>query len=396
MSVRSAVRRLALGRLISIAGNDASGIALGWALYAQTHSVQWLSLSLLIMIGGGSVLAPLGGRIGDLADRRRVMIACELAAAAVFATLVVVHTPAALLGATVIATLAGAAFGPASGAAVAHLAGSSELAWANGLMGTGSGLGRLAGRLGAGGLIALLGVGPVFALDALTFLASAALTASVRLPFGTAPGVLQDPRRSGLRELVRHPVLRPLAAAGCMSTFVTSFSMTAEVPLAVDLGTGAVGLGLLTAGWGAGMVAGSWCAGRVLHAGNEATGALAGRVAMAFGIGLTALASSLDEAVAAYVLGGLGGGFMGVATQSLIVRRAPEHLRARLLAAVEACRNAAFGGGVLLAGTVVTAFGPRLTYAVVGVGVLLGCAPLVALVGRLGGPRALRPAPAVA
>jgi hypothetical protein len=35
-------------------------------------------------------------------------------------------------------------------------------------------------------------------------------------------------------------------------------------------------------------------------------------------------------------------------------------------------------------------------YALVGAGVALGCVPLLALVSRLGGPRALRPAAAVA
>jgi hypothetical protein len=87
---------------------------------------------------------------------------------------------------------------------------------------------------------------------------------------------------------------------------------------------------------------------------------------------------------------------MGVASQSLILRRTPEHMRARMLAALDIVRNASFGIGVLLAGIVVAALGPRPVYALVGMGVLLGCLPLLALVRRLGGLRALRPAVAVA
>jgi hypothetical protein len=36
--------------------------------------------------------------------------------------------------------------------------------------------------------------------------------------------------------------------------------------------------------------------------------------------------------------------------------------------------------------------GPQLTFALVGVGVLVGLIPMVRLVNELGGPRSLRPA----
>jgi hypothetical protein len=61
-----------------------------------------------------------------------------------------------------------------------------------------------------------------------------------------------------------------------------------------------------------------------------------------------------------------------------------------MLAAVDACRNLAFGVGALSAGVVVTFAGPRLVYGLVGVGVLIGCVPIAALVRRLGGLRSLR------
>jgi MFS family permease len=393
MTSRSAVRRLAIGRLISIAGTDASAIALGWALYAQTGSAMWISFSLLLTIGGGAVLTPIGGWVADRVDRRRLMIGCEAVSALLFAALVFVHSPTALIAVSAVATASGAAFGPAAGAAVADLADSRDLAWANGILSTGGNAGRIGGRLAAGALISLIGVEAVFALDALTFAASALVTASVRLPFGGATSAARELGGGfGFRELLANPVLRLLTLSACVSTLVTAFSMTAEVPLATELGAGALGLGVLTAGWGVGMVLGSWHASRALDEGNEATAVLAGRAIMALGIGLTAFAPVLPVAAASYVLGGLGGGFMGVAAQSLILRRTPEHMRARMLAAVDACRNVAFALGALSAGIVVTLCGPRLVYGLVGLGVLAGCIPIAALVRRLGGPRALRPA----
>jgi MFS family permease len=395
----AAVRRLATSRFISMAGTDATGVAIGFTLYAQTHSPQWLSLSLLLTIGTGALLSPLGGRAGDLVDRRRLMICAELAAAAVFITLAVLHTPVALLALGMLASAIGTVFGPASGAAIAHVAGEQHLTWANGIIATGSNIGKTAGRLGAGAMIAAFGATSVFLLDATTFLISAALIASVHHGFSAkqtaatedeAVAVAAPVTQSGMRFMLGHPTLKLVTASAAISTFATAFTMTAEVPLVFDIGAGAIGLGALTACWGAGMVFGSWYGGRVLHRGNEATGVLAGRLAMAAGVGLVATAPGIHQMLLCYLLGGAGGGFMGVAAQSLIMRNAPDSMRARTLGAMEACRNVAFGVGVVGAGALVSLVGARPVYAVVGTVLALGTMPVAMLVMRLGGPRALR------
>ena len=397
-SPRAAVRRLALSRFVSMAGTDATGVAIGFALYAQTRSAAWLSLSLMLTVGAGALLAPLGGRAGDFVQRRRLMIGAELAAATVFVALALVHTPAALLALGVLATAIGTVFGPASGAAIAHVAGERELSWASGLVATGANVGKMAGRLVAGALIAILGVGSVFVLDAITFLLSAWLIASVRRAFsapltGPPPGEPEpEPRQGGLRALLENPTARPLVASACISTFATAFTMTAEVPLVFELGAGALGLGALTASWGAGMVAGSWWGGRTLHRGNEASGVLAGRLVMAAGVGLVAAAPSIGPALACYLLGGLGGGFMGVAANSMILRSVSDAERPRLLGVIESCRNTTFGLGVIGAGALVGLLGSQPVYAAVGIVMALGTIPVAAFVRRLGGFRALWPA----
>ncbi|MEA2429315.1 MAG: hypothetical protein QOF37_2943 [Thermoleophilaceae bacterium] len=398
----TAVTRLATSRFVSMAGTDASGVAIGFALYAQTHSAQWLSLSLMLTIGTSAVLSPIAGKAGDLLDRRRLMIGAEFVSAALFAGLALLHTPVALLALGLLASAIGTVFGPASGASIAHIAGEKHLAWANGLIATGTNVGKTAGRLGAGVLIAALGAASVFVLDAITFVVSAFLIRSVRKGFSgslhepAADGPQDAEQSGGLRVLLANHKIKLVAASACISTFATAFTMTAEVPLVFHLGAGAIGLGALTACWGGGMVLGSWYGGRVLHRDNEATGVLAGRLAMASGIGLVALAPALAPALACYLLGGLGGGFMGVAVQSLIMRNVPDRLRARTLGAMETCRNVAFGLGVAGAGVAVQLLGPREVYGLVGLVLVLGTLPVATLVFRLGGPRALRAAPAAA
>jgi MFS family permease len=394
-----------------MAGSDATAVAIGFAIYAQTQSAQWISFSMMATIGAGVLVSPFAGRLGDMVDRRRLMITAELVAAAIFIALALVHTPVALVSLGVLATIVGTIFGPASAAAIAHVAGEQHLTWANSVIATGANVGKTAGRLVAGALISVLGAASVFLLDAVTFLVSAWLIASVRRGFsgqltGPPPGEDGPPapsgperrreNKAGLRFLLRDRTLRPVVAASAISTFATAFTMTAEVPLVFELGVGAVGLGALTACWGAGMVLGSWYAGRALDRSNEITGLLAGRVTMALGVGLVATAPSLTPMLACYLLGGLGGGFMGVAAQSVILRNSPVDQRARTLGAIEACRNAALGLGVVGAGAMVEFLGARPVYAIVGTLMAVGCVPIALLLMQMGGPRRLRPALAAA
>jgi hypothetical protein len=47
-SPRTAVRRLALGRAISVAGTFAAGTALVYTIYRETQSTAWISATLLL------------------------------------------------------------------------------------------------------------------------------------------------------------------------------------------------------------------------------------------------------------------------------------------------------------------------------------------------------------
>ena len=389
---RAAVRRLAGARLISLAGTDASAVAVSFSLYTQTGSVRWLTASLLVMFGLGSLVAPLGGALADRHDRLTLMLTCDLIAAGVFGAMALLHTPAAILGLCVAATLAGGIQGPAATAAIPAVAGPARLSWANGLLATGGNVGKTAGRLSGGLLVAALGAAAVFALDGLSFLVSAALVWSVRGAVPRRPPAAAAPaRRNAGRAvwaaLAADPALRLVIGSSCLATALTSFTMTAEAPLAVAFDAGAVGLGALTASWSLGTVGGSALAGRVLHAGNEPAGLFGGRMLMGIGIGSVAATPVFLPALGGYLLGGLAGGFLLVASTSMLQRAAGDRTRGRAIAAAEGLKTAAFGGGVLTAGWVVAALGPRATYALVGVGVLFSAVPLARLV-RLQRPAA--------
>jgi MFS family permease len=397
LPARRAVRRLALARLISLAGTDASAIAVSFGLYAQTGSIGWLSASLLVMFGLGAVAAPLGGSLADRHDRLRLMLGADAFAVVVFAAMAVFHAPVPMLALCALATLAGNVHGPAAAAAIPAVAGRDDLSWANGLLATGGNIGKTAGRLGGGLLVAAVGVGGVFALDALTFAASGALVWSVRHevagPLRAAAAAAARERRAnagggagagagrdGWAALLGDPTLRLVIGSSCLATLMTSFTMTAEAPLAAAFDAGAAGLGALAASWSFGMIGGSALAGRLLNEETEATGLLGGRLLMGAGIAAVAMTPVFWPALVCYVVGGLAGGFLLVASTSMIQRAATEGTRGRALAAAEGAKTAAFGVGVLAAGAVVSHLGPQPTYALVGVGVLLSALPLARLV----------------
>ena len=78
---RSAVRRLAIGRFISLTGTIAAGTALSYSMYQETGSATWVAATMLATFGIIGLLGPIAGAIGDRFDRRLVMIIGESLAA---------------------------------------------------------------------------------------------------------------------------------------------------------------------------------------------------------------------------------------------------------------------------------------------------------------------------
>lgn len=77
-SPRTAVRRLALGRLISTTGDFAAAVSLTFVIWEQTRSAAWISATGILTWGVMGFLAPVAGAIADRVDRRRVMIVRRL------------------------------------------------------------------------------------------------------------------------------------------------------------------------------------------------------------------------------------------------------------------------------------------------------------------------------
>lgn len=384
---RSAVRRVAAARLISLTGSGAAFAALAYIIYRLTGgSSAWVSLTLLATLGVEGFAQPLVSWLGDRTDRRRLLVASDLLSAVGFVVLATMRTPGQLIVvACATAIVASPVFAVAS-AAIPNLVGEDDLSWANGQIALGRNVGNLVGPVLGGGIVALLASGNhptafelhaagawVFAFNAATFVISAWLV-------GSTSGRFNDERvgetehrgiRAGFRFVLGDRVLRAILLAWVVMLMGAGLILVAEVSLADSFGTGSLGYGLLTALWGGGAAVGAILAGRVLNARRE--GRAFTLSIFAASVGLFLVAASPWWIVVLVLMAGLGlsDGFGNVAEQGIIQRRTPDAVRSRVGGAIEAAALLALAVSFAFGGFVVDAFGPRSAYLIGGVAALL-------------------------
>lgn len=388
VSGRSAVRRVALARGISLTGSGAAFSALAYIVYRLTgESEAWLSWTLLLTMGLQGLVQPLASWLGDRFDRRRVLVASDLAAAAGFVALAFARTPAQLLAiASVTAVLESPVWAVAA-ASVPNLVEEDDLPWANGQVAIGRHLGSFVGPLLGGAMAAALAPGDdptadrlhmagvvVFGINAASFLGSAWLVART-------PGRFNDERpaepqhvgiQAGFRYAMRDHVLRAILVGWSILVLGVGLILVAELPYALSFDQGPFGYGLISALWGGGAAVGAVFAARWLTARREPMTLL---VAILLG-GLVMLAIGWSAiwlvALALMAVEGLCEGFASVSEQGLIQRRSPDEVRSRVAGAVEAVTLVALAVSLTAGGPIVEAFGPRVAYVISGIATLLG------------------------
>lgn len=399
---RRDARRLALARFISMAGSGAASIALAAELWARTGDAVWVAAAALSTSLVAGLLTPFAGALVDRLDRRRVMVTSDALAGVVFTLLAVAvfleAPPAALVLLAATAAVCETPFIPASRAAVPNLVDDTDLAWANGLIAQVGGISIMLGPVIGGVLAGSIGAPAALAVNAVSFTASLWLVTSIRGSFGNRPcGMAREPGavRAGFRFVAAEPLLRAVIASGFIAFIGVGFVIAANPAMADLLGAGATGLGLMSASWGVGVVIGARLSPRLLRTEHLVGWAVAGFALQGVGHLLVWRLPDLATIMLAFAVGGLGGGIADPARQTLIQRRAPDAVRGRVFATMEAVGWTSFAISLLAAGALVDRVGIRTSYLVSGLLFLLG----TLLMAAMAGPRGLRspvPAPAVA
>jgi MFS family permease len=360
-------RLLWTGSAISDIGDGASWIALAWTVYSLEGSAADLGILFVLYTAPVALGGPLAGIALDRFDRRRLMIADNLARAAVFATVPVLYAAGELVSWHLYATAA--VYGllklvPLAGvpSLVPDLVPDEQLDAANAMETIGYSLGVIVGPA-LGGVALTFVDGPyVLAADA----ASYVFFAWNLLRIGAVRAPVERSVTSGLRPALRLIVgSRILLVTTVMFMFVNVGEGLVAVLLPVyadELGRGAGAFGAMVAiGAAAGLV------------GAAVGGSLGGRISHVTAIGLCQVAAGLALAplvsepplalgVAALGVCWLFLGPLTVWAQTLRMREIPAELRGRVFGTLRTAMQAAYPLGGALAPPLVERGGVSLGF----------------------------------
>ena len=263
-------------------------------------------------------------------------------------------------------------FRPAVYAGLPNLVDDVELGSANSLLQSVENLTWTIGPLVGGVLVAGWGPHVAYWLNAATFAVSAALLA------GIPGGLLQAARArsegfrrdfaAGLRLVTRSRPLLTILVAWNLFMFASAGVNVAEVVLAkVSFHAGDFGYGLLVGAAGLGLTAGSFVAGPLVE--RRTVGGVYGLSIGLIAAGIAAAAISPDVWVATIgVFGyGFGNGVAVVCNALLVQRGAPDRFRGRAFTVLMSSNVTFLALGMVLAGRLTDAVGPRWVWAAAAV-----------------------------
>jgi len=374
-------RFLLVASFASGVGTMLAVIALTVDVYERTGSGAWVSALLIAdflpTIAIGLLLGPLIDRL----SRRALMIAADLARLVVFAALPFAGSAEAIVALALVVGLANGFFNPAAQAALPNLVASDQLARANALYQSVSNVTWLLGPLVGGALLAVSGTDLAYGINAATFGISAAFIAAIPAArFASEAAVSKGHWRDladGFDLVRRSRALVAVTLAWTLATLGNAAINVAEVFLVREaLDAGNVELGLMMGGAGLGLVLGSIVAGSVLENRSIAPVYGGSLLLMALGFGGAAVSPTVWVALPLVVVAGLGNGGAVVCNPLLVQVGAPDRMRGRAFTVVMSINYVAFAGGMVAAGALTDALGPRVLWgaaaAICGVAAVVG------------------------
>ena len=359
-------RRFFVGQVVSLVGTWMQSVAAAWLVLQLTHSATWLGLAVALQFLPILLLGPYGGVVVDRVDKRRLLIGTQLAAAvqALVLGLLTVNghvTLAWVLGLSLGLGLVNVLDNPARQAFVREMVAGDQVRNAVSLNSVLVNVARAVGPAVAGVLIASVGVGVCFLVNAVSF--GAVIVAFLTMhrsqlaqsvPVARLPGQL----REGLRYVRRTPeLLVPLLMMALVGTLTYEFQVVLPALVTHTFHGDARDYGLVTAAMGVGAVIGG-----LASAGRSVTGT-APMVASAFVFGVTDLLTALTPtlslaALSLVAVGAASVWFLSTGNATLQLNSAPA-MRGRVMAlwAVAFLGSTPVGGPIV--GWIAQHAGPR-------------------------------------
>jgi MFS family permease len=387
LRVSADFRRLFYGQTVSMVGSQLTVVAIAFQVYSRTGSsfqVGAVSLVQLLPFVAGTLV---GGALGDVLDRRRVLVLASLLLAACSGGLALnalAGRHASVVAIYLVTPLAAGLSGVCSTAitaAVPSLVPAGHLTASYATMQVIDQVGMVAGPAASGVLIAAIGLAWLYAIDSLTFLwAAAFLWRMAASPPRRAPALRgRVAVLDGFRYLRGRQVLQ---GAYLVDLFATVFGLPRAVFPALAhtaFHGGPVTLGFLYATPAAGALAGSLTSGWLSAIRRQGRAVL---VAVAFwGAAITAFgfARALWIALALLVIAGWADVVSAVLRSAIIQTVVEERYRSRLSGLQMAVVEGGPRVGDLESGVAATAVSPRFSVVSGGVLCLLGTVVVAAL-----------------
>jgi MFS family permease len=373
------------GQLVSQLGAQFNSVAL--LLWLKHHAGSATTMGLLLM--GASLpavfLEPLGGVLSDRADKKRILVACDLGCAiAVLLSAIVLGRYSESTGlaiATLFAMSLGtnclqAFFRPAAAASLPLLVGREQWEAANSAYQSLFQIAQLLGSAAAGILYRVCGAPLLFALDALSYGFAGLNSALIRFPAKQGPAPekksFRADFRAGLAFFWTSRGLRDFFFMFAINNFMI-VPLVVLLPFYVEdhLRVSADWYGYLLAVNGTGMLAG-YAAAAGLPLSPPARGRAVIASFLLVALLLSALAvPSLGLAVVLVLLIGASEGFVNVHFVSLVQRATPEAMMGRVFGVVSLVTGALIPAGMGLSGVIADILGKRMALLYGSMGLLL-------------------------
>jgi MFS family permease len=383
-----AFRLLAAGQFSSTIGDYCYAVALPWLVLSGGGSAATLGIVLACYGIPRALLTLAGGSLADRFGPRLVMLGSDAARCgltAVFAVLAAEHVSSLAAVAPIAAALGAcsALFMPASMSIMPALIDESRLTSANALYTTAVQVGSILGPVLGGVLVAATGPTAAFAVDAGSFLVSAASVALISgvggRPAGAAetgpageepaapPEASAEPATDSLWGLLRRsPILQIILVVSVTANFAITGTTEVALPALAHARFGADGYGAVLACFAVTSIAGALVVARLGDRYRPALVIAWSFLVAAAGIAAAPFLGGLPGVAAGLAVFGLAIGVDQVVSVTLIQRWAPPAMLGRVWGLLILASTGSFPVSTFVAGVLAGHLGPTPVFPIAG------------------------------
>ena len=366
-------RTLLASYTVSSLGDLVYAVSIVTYLLETTGGVAWVAISFVGRMIVWILFGAIGGAIAERLDRRRTMVALDLARGGLMVAMAVAVAvdapPQVVVGIVLLTACAGTVFRPAAVGAVPAVLPETELAAANAAESTVYMLALFVGPALGGLVIATAGFAVAFLVNGASFVISAALIARIGnigggvggatggRPEGRIAARLRRDIVAGAQVMRRVPGLLALLAVVAAGQFLLGTEQVIQVLIVTErLGWSGAGIGVINAALGAGGLLAALVVGRLAR--RIDAGALLGAAGIVAGLAFALLAVTTSPSLV-LVLSGIEGAMTMIAEVlaiTLLQRLCPISFLGRVYALNDSTTATVQLAGCLVAPLVVSLF----------------------------------------